>query len=444
MLSLSKIYLIGVTLLSAIQTITSEQPSVIRLKKHSEGYNKPVAIVDAKDGKRKLYIVERGGTIKIVKRLTGKVRILPFLNVTASLGDCEGYCEERGLLGLVFHPNYKINGYFYINYTSQDSKGVLRTIVSRFSRNATRPNFADETSELIMQRFEQPYSNHNAGDLHFGPDGYLYITSGDGGWFGDPDNLAQNLLSPLGKLLRIDVDQTSPGRNYTIPPTNPFVSDPNALSEIWAYGLRNPWKISFDRDTGDLFIADVGQFIWEEIDFQPSTSTGGENYGWRLMEGNHCYDPATNCIGNETLTMPVIEYSHDHGACSVTGGYMYRGRQKSRRGSYYFGDYCNGTIWAGTMDTSGTFSASIVKKTTGLFISSFGEDILGEVYVADIISGGIYKILKCKDSKTFFYNGNTAQTCKWIKQQTTGQVDALCGETEVFENCKQTCNNPTC
>lgn len=242
--------------------------------------------------------------------------------------------------------------------------------------------------------------------------------------------------------MRIDVDQTSSGKNYAIPPTNPFISDPDVLPEIWSYGLRNPWKISFDRKNGDLFIADVGQNIWEEIDYQPAESMGGENYGWRLMEGNHCYNPSENCTGSTPLTMPILEYEHVLGACSVTGGYMYRGKQKSRIGSYYYGDYCNGTIWAGTMDKNGAWSADVVMQSSGLFISSFGEDITGEHYVADIVTGSIYKMLKCKDNKKFFYNGIKKKTCKWIKKK--DNRDWLCEKPDVFENCKATCGNPTC
>jgi len=354
---------------------------MITLSKHSEGFDSPVAIVDARDGRKRFYVVERGGTITIVKR-NGNVKNVPFLDVSSNLGPCDGYCAERGLLGLVFHPAYADNGYLYINYTSEDEDtGELKTIVSRFERNSTHPGYAVKNSELILLSFTQPYSNHNAGDLAFGPDGYLYITSGDGGYFGDPLNNGQDLNTMLGKILRIDVDNASNGKNYAVPSDNPFVSDSNSLDEIWAYGLRNPWKISFDSSTGDLFIADVGQNEWEEVNYQSSTSSGGENYGWRLMEGNHCYNPETNC-DSEGLKMPILEYAHVDNACSVTGGYRYRGKRTKMVGTYFYGDYCNGHIWGATMEENGTWTTELVKESSGLFITSFGEDILGHIYVA--------------------------------------------------------------
>ena len=191
---------------------------------------------------------------------------------------------------------------------------------------------------------------------------------------GDPLNNGQDLTTLLGKILRIDVDNTSFGKNYAIPPDNPFVNNPNIRHEIWAYGLRNPWRISFDSLTGDFFIADVGQNQWEEVNYQPVESTGGENYGWRLMEGNTCYNPSTNCEGTEDLTMPFVVYPHDSGACSVTGGHVYRGPEVERDGTYYFGDYCNGTIWGSTMDENGDWITEKVQPATGLFISAFGEE----------------------------------------------------------------------
>ncbi len=288
------------------------------------------------------------------------------------------------------------------------------------------------------------FINSNAGDLQFGPDGFLYITSGDGGWFGDPENRSQDLTSMLGKLLRIDVDQTSNGKNYVVPSDNPFVSTSDAIPEIWAFGLRNPWKISFDQSNGDLFIADVGQNLWEEINYQPNDSTGGENYGWRLMEGYHCYNPETDCeVGTSArLTYPVMEYGHIDGACSVTGGYMYRGSRKKLLGSYYFGDYCNGSIWAGKMQ-NGSWTYDLVKESSGLYISSFGEDVDGNHYVADIIGGSIYKLDVCFDDKTFYYNNKTNKTCKWIRKNRR-RTERLCKKSGVYKNCKATCRNPTC
>jgi hypothetical protein len=246
----------------------------------------------------------------------------------------------------------------------------------------------------------------------------------------------------LGKILRIDVDLSSTGKNYAIPPTNPFVSSTDALPEIWAYGLRNPWKISFDKDNGDLFIADVGQNMYEEINYQPFDSVGGENYGWRLKEGFHCYEPPTDCVTIATLIPPILEYEHVDGACSVTGGYIYRGKNKKLNGSYYYGDYCNGNIWAATMDKNGAWTTDIVKTWTNNYISSFGEDVLGNNYVVSIISGEVYKILPCKDNKKFYFMLEK-RTCKFIGRNKK-RIDKFCAKQSVFDNCKATCRNPTC
>jgi glucose/arabinose dehydrogenase len=341
------------------------------------GLRRPVAVRNAGDGSSRLFIVEQPGLIRIVD---GSVlRTTAFLDISGRVRDSS---NEQGLLGLAFHPDYENNGRFFVNYTDLDGN----TVVSEFSRSDGDPNRADPMSEMIIITIEQPRSNHNGGDVAFGPDGYLWIATGDGGGSGDPDGNGQNKRTLLGKLLRIDVDR---GSTYTIPPDNPFIDDPEARNEIWAFGLRNPWRFSFDRSTSDLFIGDVGQGTYEEIDFEARQSSGGRNYGWNIMEGSHCFQ--NGGCSSDGITLPIAEYDHDSG-CSVTGGYVYRGgRFPALRGMYLFGDYCSGTIWAlAPSDTNGWFSAIVSESDAR--ISSFGEDEDGELYVADLASGAVYKV----------------------------------------------------
>ena len=341
---------------------------------------KPVAIAHAGDGSGRLFIVLQEG--RIVIHDGQGVLPEPFLDVRA-LVSC---CGELGLLGLAFHPGYAGNGYFFVNYT--DLTGA--TVIARYSVSASDPDSADPNSAVILLTILQPFSNHNGGQLKFGPDGYLYIGMGDGGSGGDPQNNAQNLGSLLGKMLRIDVDGVP---RYAVPPDNPFVTTPGARPEIWALGLRNPWRFTFDRATGDLFIGDVGQDRWEEISFQPAASPGGENFGWRLMEGTHCFNPETSCNPG-TLTLPIIEYSHALG-CSVTGGYRYRGRQVPEfHGTYLYADFCSGRLWGASQDGGGQWSTAELLDTA-LLISTFGEDEAGELYLAhrpDDATGAVYRI----------------------------------------------------
>jgi glucose/arabinose dehydrogenase len=265
--------------------------------------------------------------------------------------------------------------------------------VARYSVSPGNPNRANPSSAVPILGVQQPFTNHNGGQMQFGPDGYLYIGMGDGGSGGDPNNRAQNLGDLLGKLLRLDVDSGTP---YAIPPSNPFVGSPGARAEVWAYGLRNPWRFSFDRASGDLWIADVGQGTWEEIDYQPATSIGGENYGWRRMEGSHCFNPPANC-NSGTLVLPVVEYDHDVG-CSVTGGYVYRGTRSPRlNGTYIYGDYCSGVMWGATRNANGTVTSRRLLDVT-FNISTFGEDVNGEVYVADYGNGMVCRLV---DSRPF-------------------------------------------
>jgi glucose/arabinose dehydrogenase len=347
----------------------------IALTQVASGFDLPLGIAHA--GDTRLFVIQQRGRIAIFDGTN--VLAQPFLDLS-SLVSC---CGERGLLGLAFHPRYRDNGFFFVDYTDRNGN----TVVARYSVSTTDPNRADPASARVLLNVAQPFANHNGGHLAFGPDGYLYIALGNGGSGGDPGNRAQDLSTLLGKILRIDVDSGSP---HAVPPSNPFVNRAGARGEIWAFGLRNPWRFSFDRVTGDLWIADVGQDTWEEVDFAPATSIGGENYGWRRMEGKHCFLPTTNC-SDASMTLPVFEYSHTEG-CSVTGGYLYRGvKYPALKGTFLFGDYCSGSIW-GTKRSAGDTFATKKLLTTNAAITGFGEDVNGEVYVIDQDRGLMYNI----------------------------------------------------
>jgi glucose/arabinose dehydrogenase len=340
----------------------------------ASGFDNPVDIQNAGDDR--LFIVEQDGRIKILNS-DGTTNPNNFLDITSIVSSG----GERGLLGLAFHPDYSNNGYFYVNYT--DNSGD--TQISRFSVNAGDPDLADPGSELPLLNEFQPFTNHNGGCIQFGPDGYLYIGMGDGGSGGDPDDNAQNLLELLGKMLRIDVDNPGGGENYGIPADNPFVGNPDARDEIWASGVRNPWRFSFDSQTGDIWIADVGQNSLEEINHELSTSAG-LNYGWRCYEANAPYN-TTGCVDPSEMTFPVAQYSHSGGNCSITGGYVYRGTVYSDiQGLFLFADLCSGMI--GTVDQNGDMIDH--GNFSGTW-TSFGEDVDGELYIADH-GGSIYKI----------------------------------------------------
>lgn len=339
------------------------------------GLKQPTHITHANDGSKGLFITEQRGRILLVR--DSRISSKPFLDIT----DRVSCCGERGLLSIVFPPGYKEKKYFYVNYT--DAAGD--TVVGRY-RLSKDPDIADPGSEEIILTVKQPYANHNGGQLAFGPDGYLYIGMGDGGSAGDPQNYAQNPSSLLGKMLRIDVE--SDRKPYGVPFDNPFVNNKAFRPEIWATGLRNPWRFSFDRKTGDLYIADVGQNNYEEIDFEPRGGKGGRNYGWKIMEGLHCY--RSEGCDRKGLALPAAEYSHDKG-CSVTGGLVYRGsRFPQLQGIYFYGDYCSGRIWG--LRQSGADWMSKELNNSGLSISTFGEDEAGEIYVADYGKGNIYRM----------------------------------------------------
>ncbi len=334
------------------------------------GLDQPEGLVNAGDGSGRLFIVEQAGLIRILK--DGAILPTPFLDLTQKV-DC---CDERGLLGLVFHPKFSENGFFYVDYTEKTGN-QLYTVIARYKVSTSDPNQADSGSELRMLHIKQPYQNHKGGQLQFGPDGYLYIGMGDGGSQGDPDGNGQSLQTLLGKILRIDVDHNEP---YAVPSDNPFVNG-GGLVEIWEYGLRNPWRFSFDRRNGDLYIGDVGQDSWEEIDYLPSGSPGGANFGWNYFEGSHTYRGSPPA--GMQFVMPVAEYSHDLGNNAVIGGYVYRGISlPAWQGVYLYGDNGSGRVWGLLHLSDGSWLNSILFET-GRQISSFGVDENGEIYLVD-------------------------------------------------------------
>lgn len=343
----------------------------------ASGFNNPVCIAHTNDSR--LFIVNQSGYINVIDSL-GHVNPKPFLDIQNSV--VSG--GEQGLLGLAFDPQYTANGFFYVNYTGPGDS----THISRFQVSSGNPDVADSLSEVRIMTIGQPYINHNGGNIVFGPDGYLYIGLGDGGSAGDPGNRAQDMMSYLGKLLRIDVSQGLP---YVIPASNPYYNSLTALGEIWSSGLRNPWRFSFDRLTGDLWIGDVGQNSIEEIDFQPANDTGGENYGWRCYEGNQVYNDS-GCGPVLNYTFPVYTYPHGP-ECSVTGGFVYRGNPVSTYyGKYFFADYCSDSIWT-LQYVAGNWKAEAYGYFPVNNFDTFGEDAGGQLYVAGHTSGIVYKVI---------------------------------------------------
>jgi len=350
----------------------------------AQGLSSPVGVYAPPGDTSRIFIVEKTGTIRIYKG--GALVTQPFFTQT---GLSNG--SEQGLLGLAFHPQYATNGKFYVYYT--DTGGDIHIVEYLVSSN---PDSASSASRPILTIPHPGQTNHNGGQIAFGPDGFLYIGTGDGGGGGDPDGNGQNQNALLGKMLRIDVDHGSP---YAIPASNPFAGQTGKKEEIWSYGLRNPWRFSFDRANGDIYIGDVGQGNWEEVDYEPN-ATGGRNYGWNRMEGTHCYPPNSAC-SQTGITLPVSEYDHSSGNCSITGGYVYRGSQLTElQGTYFYGDYCSGMILSlkivgGTATEPLDWTASLRTAAGGAMtgLSSFGQDGAGELYMV-ILGGEVYKLVK--------------------------------------------------
>jgi glucose/arabinose dehydrogenase len=346
----------------------------------ADGFSRPTFVTNAGDGSGRLFVLEKQGRIRIIAG--GAAVQQPFLDISALVRSSG---NEQGLLGLAFHPDYEHNGRFFVAYTAQDAANTVAEY--HVSGDGMK---ADGGSGRVLFAVPDQFPNHNGGMLAFGPDGYLYISMGDGGSAGDPNGNGQNLNSMLAKVLRIDVDSAT--QPYGIPRDNPFASKAGTRPEVWAYGLRNPWRFSFDRATGDMWIADVGQDAYEEVNFAPAGDKGGENYGWNLMEGTHCYKPPSGC-NRDGLVLPLLDYGHAGGNCSVTGGYVYRGKAyPSLVGRYLYADYCSGSVWAVTRDATGKAANAKVLDGPGS-TSSFGEDESGELYVTNDSGGAVYRVV---------------------------------------------------
>lgn len=367
---------IAAIVVAALASCKKSTSSDISLELFAEGVNKPTAIVSAGDSR--LFVAQQEGTIIILDSAGNDTGI--FLDISDKI--VAG--GERGLIGLAFHPDYAGNGYFFVHYIGDGDS----THIARFRVTEDNPDSADGQSEVTILTLRQPYSNHNGGQLAFGPDSYLYIAFGDGGSRGDPDNRAQNRMVMYGKILRINVNGSLP---YTIPASNPFVTDAESLPEIWAYGLRNPWRFSFDELTGDMWIADVGESDVEEINFTPAGANGGVNYGWRCYEGDETFN-TTLCDTTGAFEWPVHTYEHGL-ACTVIGGYVFRGKETSPYyGRYFFADFCSDHIRTLNKAPGGTWVSEEYGHFPGNNFTTFGVDTQGELYVAGYTSGRVYRL----------------------------------------------------
>jgi glucose/arabinose dehydrogenase len=374
--------LVALALLSSLSASVVRGANTISLQLRASGLQSLTQVTNAGDGSGRLFLVERRGTVRVYSN--GSLRPGFFLNLTSVVNDNAG---ERGLLGLAFHPRFEDNRRLYVYYTQSDGD----IIVARLRANASGTAVSASTRQNILRIDHSRYTNHNGGAMAFGPDGYLYIGTGDGGGAGDPGNRAQNLKSFLGKILRIDVSGRTPARPYKIPASNPYVGK-TGYDQIWLRGVRNPWRFSFDSATGDLWVGDVGQDRWEEVDRSPAAGGGGrgKNYGWRVMEGKACYRPSSGCskVGKK---LPLAVYSHAQG-CSITGGYVYRGAEyPDLAGGYVFGDFCSGRIWAVAAEGAASQSPRLLLDSSRQ-ISSFGVAEDGTLYLTDL-GGGLYKLV---------------------------------------------------
>ncbi len=383
----------GLAVVAAAATATGFDPTkvALRLSLVAGGFTAPLLVTNAHDGRGRLFVVEQGGRIWIVQN--GTRLATPFLDLHASISTG----GERGLLGLTFDPGFATNRFLYVNFTDLNGN----TTIVRYTVSSTNANIAVPSSALRILTIVQPYPNHNGGNLAFGPDGDLYVGMGDGGSSGDPENRAQNIDSLLGKILRIDVRHSSLTSRYAVPASNPYVGR-SGNDLIWSIGLRNPWRWSFDRSNGWLWIGDVGQNAWEEIDRSVPTSAGGAgrglNYGWRVMEGRSCFNPSSGCSTSGKV-LPLVVYPHlvaGTDNCAVTGGFVYRGvASPVLQGGYVFGDFCSGRIWALSATAGSPATPTLLRDATAspaLSISSFGEDEAGELYVTDLAGGGVYRL----------------------------------------------------